>query len=105
MNIVNENNVMTVYLTGEIDHHTARGIREHTDTMLVKRRPERLVLDFSGVSFMDSSGVGLVMGRYKTAAALNCSTVVRGLRPRDRKIMEMSGLKKLVTFQNQEDTK
>lgn len=99
MSITYENNTLTVYLTGEIDHHSARGMRERADTELVKRRPGTLILDFSGVSFMDSSGVGLVMGRYKTAAALGCSVQVRGLRPRDRRIMELSGLKKLVSFQ------
>ena len=99
MTVTYENNTLTVYLTGEVDHHSARAMRERADTELVKRRPDTLVLDFSGVSFMDSSGVGLVMGRYKTAAALGCGVQVRGLRPRDRRIMELSGLKKLVSFQ------
>ena len=99
MSITYENNTLTVYLTGEIDHHSARGMRERADTELVKRRPGMLILDFSDVSFMDSSGVGLVMGRYKTAAALGCGVQVRGLKPRDRRIMELSGLKKLVSFQ------
>lgn len=99
MDITNENGILTVYLTGEIDHHSARAMRERADTELVKRRPDTLILDFSGVSFMDSSGVGLVMGRYKTAAALGCGVQVRGLKPRDRRIMELSGLKKLVAFQ------
>ena len=99
MTVTYENNTLTVYLTGEVDHHSARAMRERADTELVKRRPETLVLDFSGVSFMDSSGVGLVMGRYKTAAALGCGVQVRGLKPRDRRIMEFSGLKKLVSFQ------
>ncbi len=105
MKLTEENNVLTLYLTGEIDHHTARPLREQADDALLKKRPERLVLDFSGVSFMDSSAVGLVMGRYKTARALGCKTAVAGLKPRDRRIMELSGLKNLIEFQTQGEKK
>jgi len=56
---------LNVFLIGEIDHHSARDMRECIDTSVEMIKPKRLVLDFGGVSFMDSSGVGLVMGRYK----------------------------------------
>ena len=105
MKITQENKTMTVYLTGEIDHHSVKRIRERADTELTQKRPRTLVLDFSGVSFMDSSGVGLVMGRYKTAAALGCRTAVQGLSKRDRSIMELSGLTHLIEFRNQEENK
>ena len=98
METVFRDGVLTVRLTGEIDHHTAKPIREQTDTALMCGRPRELVLDFSGVTFMDSSGVGLVMGRYKTARGIGCKTAVAGLRPRDKKIMQMSGLVNLVEF-------
>ena len=103
MKITEENKTMTVYLTGEIDHHAAKPIRERTDNELIKKRPKALVLDFSGVTFMDSSGVGLVMGRYKAARALGCKTAVRGVKPREKRILEMSGLTHLVEFKTQED--
>jgi stage II sporulation protein AA (anti-sigma F factor antagonist) len=99
MEITQEGKTVTVLLTGEIDHHTAKGLRQAADDALITRRPEELVLDFSGVTFMDSSGVGLVMGRYKAARSLGCRVTVRGLRPRDQKIMRLSGLSALVTFQ------
>lgn len=99
MKIQQKNKVLTVFLTGEIDHHSAKALRQAADDALMRGRPEQLVLDFSGVTFMDSSGVGLVMGRYKTARALDCAVTVKGLRPRDQKIMQMSGLTKLVMFQ------
>ena len=92
------NKTLTVYLTGEIDHHTARAIREETDALLLGRLPKTLTLDFSGVTFMDSSGVGLVMGRYKTARSLGGAVAVQGLKPRDRRMLELSGLTKLVEF-------
>ncbi len=98
MEITQQGNTVTLLLTGEIDHHTAKGLRQAADDALITRRPEELVLDFSGVTFMDSSGVGLVMGRYKTARSLGCGVTVKGLRPRDEKIMRLSGLSALVTF-------
>ena len=57
--------LVTVYLTGEIDHHSAGEIREEIDRSLESNRPKQLVMDFKNVGFMDSSGIGLVMGRYK----------------------------------------
>ena len=99
MEITQQGKTVTVLLAGEIDHHTAKGLRQAADDALITRRPEELVLDFSGVTFMDSSGVGLVMGRYKAARSLGCRVTVRGLRPRDQKIMRLSGLSALVTFQ------
>ena len=54
---------VTAYLEGEIDHHNAAALRECIDEAVEKHRPETLRIDFGGVSFMDSSGVGLVIGR------------------------------------------
>ena len=95
---INENGVLTVMLSGEIDHHSAGSTREKIDMLITKNRPQNLVLDFSEVSFMDSSGVGLVMGRYNHSKAIGCKTAVTGLKARDKKIMLMSGLAKLVEF-------
>ncbi len=89
---------LTVYLKGEIDHHTAAAIRNRTDSQILRHSPEELILDFSGVSFMDSSGVGLVIGRYKLALSRSCRTVVTGLRERDKKILMLSGLQNKIEF-------
>lgn len=89
---------LTIYLQGEIDHHTAAAIRNRTDSEILKNSPEELILDFSGVSFMDSSGVGLVIGRYKLALSRNCRIAVTGLRERDKKILMLSGLQNKVEF-------
>lgn len=98
MRIENSDKQMTVFLNGEIDHHTASSIREKTDTEIIKKRPSLLILNFSGVTFMDSSGVGLVIGRYALAEKYGCKTAVEGLRDRDRKILMMSGLQNKIEF-------
>ncbi len=63
--IIKEDSRITVRLCGEIDHHNAGEIREYIDRNIALRKPRELILDFSGVSFMDSSGIGLIMGRYR----------------------------------------
>ena len=57
--------VVVAYLSGDIDHHTAKPMREEIDKAVESNMPTLLVLDFKDVSFMDSSGIGFVMGRYR----------------------------------------
>lgn len=98
MQIEFSDKTLTVFLSGEIDHHTASGIRQKTDSEIIKNTPQELVLDFSDVTFMDSSGVGLVIGRYKLANETGCKTAVTGLKDRDKKILMMSGLQNKIEF-------
>lgn len=94
--IKQKNNVMTARVKGEIDHHTVPAIRDMIDDAFVcAESVAELVIDFSEVTFMDSSGIGLVMGRYKLAAANGKKVKVKNLSERDYKIMKMSGIEKL----------
>lgn len=61
---------LAAYLSGEIDHHAAQSLRREIDAQIDDRLPELLTLDFSGVTFMDSSGVGLILGRGRHIGAL-----------------------------------
>lgn len=98
MRIITEEKKLTVKLSGEIDHHSAASVRRRIDGEMIKNEPEELLIDFSGVTFMDSSAVGLVIGRYKKAAGYGCKLSVTGLKARDKKIMLMSGLQNKVEF-------
>ncbi len=94
--IKTRNNVINAYLKGEIDHHTAPQLRETIDeAIILNDNSKLLVLDFGGVTFMDSSGVGLVMGRYRLAASKGKNVRVDNLSERDYRIMKMSGIEKL----------
>ena len=90
--------ILTARLTGEIDHASAPRIRERIDDAVTEYAPTLLRLDFRAVSFMDSSGVGLVMGRYRHAKSLGCETQVANLSRRYETIMKMAGLAKIVRF-------
>ena len=96
--MISQGTSLYAFLEGEIDHHTVSQIRPVIDDALVQGCPKELVLDFTGVTFMDSSGIGLVMGRYRTAQAQDCRVRVLNVKERDMRVMKMSGLSKIVTF-------
>lgn len=83
---------LTARIMGDLDHHTARPARESIDRMLFETRPHTLIIDFSGVEFMDSSGLGLILGRVEKASALNCEVVLTGASPRLMKLITLSGI-------------
>ncbi len=96
-----EKDTLTAYLGGDIDHHTSKSIRDAIDSEIFRLMPSVLKLDFRDVNFMDSSGVGLVMGRYKTALVYGCRVVVSSMPPKVEKIMQMSGIGKIITFEKE----
>ena len=79
----------------EIDHYSAKRIRERIDPALFRCRPSVLVLDFSAVRFMDSSGIGLIIGRCEVASALGATVRLEGLSERLLKLVRLSGLEKI----------
>lgn len=87
--------VIIASLPSEIDHHIAKGVREMIDGKLFLKKPELLVLDFSGVKFMDSSGIGLIIGRKEVAESLGCCIRISGLSDRNRHLLRLSGIEKL----------
>ena len=90
--IEKDKHLTTAYLSGEIDHHSAAPIREEIDSVVSALAPQELCLDFMNVSFMDSSGIGLVMGRYKLVSALGGKMRVRGVSRSAMKVMKLAGL-------------
>ena len=87
--------VVTAFLEGEIDHHSASVIRNEIDAEIERNCPEVLILDFKDVSFMDSSGIGLVMGRYKMIKPLGAELHVSNTSPHIYKVMKLAGLDRL----------
>ena len=82
-------------LACELDHHTARRVRERIDAAVFTSRPDIIVLDFSAVHFMDSSGIGLIIGRIEVAKAVGALVRVTGLSPTLRRLVRLSGLDKI----------
>ena len=101
----NQTNTLIAELSGEIDHHTARSLREEIDANLQRSLPEKLILDFSGVTFMDSSGIGLVMGRYKLIKSMGGSVVIRNVPEPIARVMRLAGLDRLADIRDESKTR
>lgn len=84
--------VLIAGISGDLDHHSAAPIREAIDRMAESAMPKVLVLDFGGVGFMDSSGIGLIMGRYKLMDSMGGSVRVEHASPQLKKVIKLAGL-------------
>ena len=100
--VKNSDGIMTVILDGEIDHHSAVRVRSNIDAKIYELRPRALVLDLSRVNFMDSSGLGLVMGRYALAEKLGVEFGVINPTERALKIFELAGLGRIIKMHGEE---
>lgn len=88
--------VLLVRLSGEIDHHFASEVREKIDRAIESYEKKSLALDFTGVTFMDSSGIGVVMGRYNKIKDLGGIVFVLGCNSYIDRILEMAGIYTIV---------
>lgn len=92
----NSNNRLIIFLSGEIDHHSAAEMRFFIDGELERSTPPMIVFDFSEVDFMDSSGIGLVMGRLRVISGWGGKAAIRNAKPAIRKMLKLAGLEKLM---------
>ena len=90
---------VTAYLSGELDHHTAREMREAIDSSVELNMPSTLVLNFKNISFMDSSGIGLVMGRYRNITKPGGELHITGTSPQIYKVMKLAGIERLAKLE------
>ncbi len=86
---------LTARISCDIDHHSAKLIRERIDKELFKVKPELLLLDFSEVHFMDSSGIGLIMGRCEVAEELSAAVRIVSMSAALMKLVRLSGIEKI----------
>ncbi|OWZ83984.1 anti-sigma F factor antagonist [Natranaerobius trueperi] len=98
INVQKKGENLIVHLSGELDHHTSNLFREKIDRELKKGIYDNLVLDLSNLSFMDSSGIGAVLGRYKKIKSQNGQVFACGMNEQVKKLAEMSGLTKVINY-------
>ena len=94
--IERKRNALVIRLTGELDHSSAGHVRRELDAMIADTGVRRLVFDLNELRFMDSSGIGLIIGRYKLMSRRGGSVAVSGSNPRIDRIFDMAGLYQLV---------
>ena len=89
---INDKKELTVMIRGDIDHHTSTEIRKQTDDLIFQYEPKRLILDFSQVTFCDSSGIAIVLGRYKLMKQYRGSITLREVNTQISRIFDLSGV-------------
>ncbi|HBM81082.1 MAG: anti-sigma F factor antagonist [Clostridiales bacterium] len=90
------NKTLIVSIAGEIDHHTSETIRERIDNQIDNNPIKNIIFDFNGVNFMDSAGIGVIIGRYKKVSELGGKLAVANVSMQVKKIMEISGILRIV---------
>ncbi len=88
---------LIVSLTGELDHHSTEQIRTAIERSITEQDVKNLIFDFSALSFMDSSGIGMIIGRYKLIHSLGGHVILVCPNPHIKKLVTMSGLTRLIT--------
>ena len=98
-----KNDRMECVIGGDIDHHSARSIRMKIDEELYRIRPRVLVLDLSGVEFMDSSGLGLILGRFSKASEIGAECILQNPNEQVTKILDVAGIGRLIRIERKNE--
>ena len=94
----NEDKLLTFKLTEDIDQHTVEKVRRKMDNEIERYIPRKVVFDFSDISFMDSAGIGMVLGRYKLTKMLDGNLEIVNVNKSMKKIFDMSGVSRIITI-------
>lgn len=94
-----EDEVLEIKLMGEIDHHSAVSVRADIDGLIFDLRPKKVVLDLSEISFMDSSGLGLIMGRYALIKDFGGNLSLRAPTVAVMKILTLAGMERMIKIE------
>ena len=89
---------LVIHVGGEIDHHSAVAVRTGIDEKITVERPRKVMLELSGVDFMDSSGLGLIMGRYALVKQCGGTLSVLDPSPAVVKIIKLAGMERMVSI-------
>ena len=90
-------NCLTIFLPAEVDHHNAEEIRREADKVIEEQHIKYVIFDFGRTNFMDSSGVGVIMGRYKLIKPRGGNVTVTNINKTIDRILTISGLYKIVS--------
>lgn len=95
--------IFTVRLCGEIDHHSAVNIRTSLDEEICRLQPKKMILDLGSIEFMDSSGLGLIMGRYSLMQKLGGVLTLKNPNERIVRIFELANLGRMISIEKSEE--
>lgn len=91
-----ENDTLIVHMAGELDHHSSEEVRNKIDDRIDRGKIHNLIMDFSNVTFMDSSGIGVVIGRYKKLSLKKGTVSIVSVKESVKRVFELSGMFKII---------
>lgn len=97
-----QENCLTIFLPGDLDHHSAEEIKREADHLIGRNHIRYVIFDFEETNFMDSSGIGMIMGRYKRVYMLGGEVWAVHTSERMKKILTMSGVTKIMQIFEEE---
>ena len=100
---IKEDKQLIFKIDEEIDHHSSEKIRKRADYEIQVHIPKKLIFDFENVTFMDSSGIGMLIGRYKLVSMFGGKTSIVNVNAPIKKVLEMSGVLKLIPIEEIEN--
>lgn len=103
VNFETKQQVLLVRLSGELDHHTAEKLKEQWKDVIERQNIKHVILNLEFLSFMDSSGLGVILGRYKEVKQLGGEMVVCSISPAVKRLFDMSGLFKIIRLEESEE--
>ena len=98
-NYLKEYKLLILEITEEIDHHSCEKIKKRADYEIQIHIPKKVIFDFNSVTFMDSSGIGMIIGRYKLISMFGGKTSMVNVNPKIKKVFEMSGILKIIPIE------
>lgn len=96
--VTSRDNSLTIALSGEIDHHAARDMMSELDQAIAERLPPRLTLDLSGVTFMDSSGIAVLLRALRQMERHGGALRAAGIPAQARRVLDAAGVGRLIPF-------
>ena len=99
-----QENCLTIYLPREVDHHNAEEMKREADAVIDRNHIKYVIFDFERTDFMDSSGIGVIMGRYKTICLIGGEVWAVHANARIKKILTLSGVTKIMQIYEEDES-
>ena len=93
-----KNRELTIFLNGELDHHSAKKVMRAMDEWMELERPRTTVLDLKQLSFMDSSGIAVLLRAYRRMNDAGGGLIVRNVPNQSLRVLQTAGLNRLISF-------
>mgnify|MGYP002621349342 FL=1 len=97
-----QENSLTIFLPREVDHHVAEELKREVDEMIERNHIKIVIFDFQETDFMDSSGIGVIMGRYKNLYLMGGEVWAIHVNERMKRILSLSGVTKILHVYEEE---